>query len=325
MGPIMQIVPRMQGVEAVQVVRRVRELQALADRERAAGRRIALVPTMGALHAGHLSLVERARRDADVVWVSIFVNPTQFDDPADYRGYPATFDDDLASCQAAGVDAVFAPTPDELYPDGAQTWVDVTELARPLCGAARAGHFRGVTTVVAKLLLAAKPHVAVFGEKDFQQLAVIRRMVRDLGFDVEVVGGATVREPDGLAMSSRNVHLDAEGRRQARSIVSALGAAERAVAEGERDQHRILALVEHELAAAALGQIDYAELRDPETLELAPQPLDGPTLLALAVHFRTAHDSDGRVRLIDNRVLQAGPVSHAASTHAASTTGRSTP
>jgi pantoate--beta-alanine ligase len=294
----------------MKIVRTVLELQALADCERAAGRRIALVPTMGALHAGHLSLIDEARKRADVVVVSIFVNPTQFNDPADYDAYPATFEADRERCEQRGVDVIFAPTPGELYPEGAQTWVEVTELAKPLCGAARPGHFRGVTTVVSKLLLAAKPHCAVFGQKDFQQLAVIRRMARDLGFDVEIVGAATVREPDGLAMSSRNVHLGPTARREALAIVRALDAAEQAVSDGERRTDRILALVKDELRAATLGEIDYAELRDPETLELSPAALTGEALLALAVHFRCEDDATGerRVRLIDNRVLQAGPV-----------------
>ena len=295
----------------MQVVRTVRELQALADGERAAGRRIALVPTMGALHAGHLSLIDEARKRADVVFVSIFVNPTQLDDPADYGAYPATFDADRERCEAAGVDAIFAPTPDELYPAGAQTWVDVSELAKPLCGSARPGHFRGVTTVVCKLLLAAKPHCAVFGQKDFQQLAVIRRMARDLGFDVEIVGAPTLREPDGLAMSSRNVNLGPTARREAVALVGALDAAEQAIADGERCRERILSRVERELASAQLGEIDYAELRDPETLESAPERLEGEVLLALAVVFRCETEDGPRVRLIDNRVLQAGPVSQA--------------
>jgi pantoate--beta-alanine ligase len=297
----------------MQIVRTVREMQALADRERAAGQRIALVPTMGALHAGHLSLIDEARKRAEFVVVSIFVNPAQFDDPNDYAAYPATFEADCERCKQRGVDAIFAPPPEELYPEGAQTWVEVSELAKPLCGAARPGHFRGVTTVVSKLLLAAKPHYSVFGQKDFQQLAVIRRMARDLGFDVEIVGAPTVREPDGLAMSSRNVHLDPMGRRQALAIVRALDAAEQATSEGERRADRILSLVKEELASATLGEIDYAELRDPETLELAPAELAGDVLLALAVHFRCQAEAGGgrSVRLIDNRVLKTGPASGA--------------
>jgi pantoate--beta-alanine ligase len=290
------------------IVTRVRELQARADRERAAGRRIALVPTMGALHAGHLSLVAEARKHADSVWMSIFVNPTQFNDPKDFEGYPVDTARDLALAAEQGVDVVFCPTAEELYPEGAQTWVDVQGLTDCLCGASRPGHFRGVTTVVAKLLLAARPHVAVFGQKDFQQCAVIRRMVSDLGFGVEIVAAPTVREPDGLALSSRNVHLGPEARLQALSLVRALDAAEAAVARGETDRAGLLAKVRAEIDSAPLAALDYAELCDPDTLEPAPPQLAGASLLALAVEFSPdAPGRGGRVRLIDNRVLGPSP------------------
>jgi pantoate--beta-alanine ligase len=288
----------------MRVVKTVRELQALADTARAAGARIALVPTMGALHPGHLSLVEEARRRADLVWVSIFVNPTQFNSRRDLEEYPREVEIDLARCREARADAVFLPDADEMYPEGSQTWVDVTQLSVPLCGASRPGHFRGVTTVVTKLLLAAKPHVAVFGEKDFQQLAVIRRMVKDLCLDVEIVGAPTVREADGLAISSRNQHLDAEARGQASALSRALDAAERAAAAGERDAARLLRLAEAEIEKAARAEIDYVELRDPESLAPSPPRLAGPALLALAVWFRIEPGStEAKVRLIDNRVL----------------------
>src|SRR5262245_1560916 len=290
----------------MECIHTVRELSARADAERAAGRRIALVPTMGALHAGHASLFKIARQRADRVWVSIFVNPTQFDDPRDLAAYPRTLETDLAVCRDAGVDLVFAPDAAEMYPAGAQTAVEVGALAAPLCGRSRAGHFRGVATVVSKLLCAAKPHVAVFGEKDFQQLAVIRRLVRDLLLDVEIVGAPTVREPDGLALSSRNRHLDPEARRQAVALVRALDAAESAVAAGECDVARLLALVRSEIAAAPRAETDYAELRAPITLEPAPARLTGAALLAVAVFMRPR--PEGRtVRLIDNRVLQVRP------------------
>jgi pantoate--beta-alanine ligase len=286
------------------VIRHVAELQSLADAERCAGRRIALVPTMGALHAAHGSLVDEARRHADRVWVSIFVNPTQFNDPADFERYPQTFDADLALCAERGVDLVFAPTVGEFYPDGAQTWVDVSELSLPLCGANRPGHFKGVTTVVSKLFHAARPHVAVFGQKDFQQLAVIRRMTRDLCFGIEIVGAPTLRERDGLAMSSRNVHLGPVGRQEATALVRALECAEAAYASGETSRDTLLDLVHARLAETRQGKIDYAELRDPESLELAPARLEGDVLLALAVQFRPDEDGQGNaVRLIDNRVL----------------------
>jgi pantoate--beta-alanine ligase len=288
----------------VRVVETVKQLQALADVERAAGRRLALVPTMGALHAGHLSLMAEARRRADRVWVSIFVNPTQFDDARDLERYPRHLEDDLAACRAAGVDVVFVPSPAEMYPPDSQTWVEVEELTRPLCGAARPGHFRGVTTIVAKLLLSAKPHVVIFGEKDFQQLAVVRRMVRDLAFDVEIVGGETLREPDGVALSSRNANLDAEARRQARCLVRALEAAEDAAAAGERRAAALLHLVRSEIGKSPRARIDYAELRDPDSLAAAPATLAGPTLLALAVFMDPPEPGGASVRLIDNRVLR---------------------
>jgi pantoate--beta-alanine ligase len=282
-------------------------LQDWSDAERAAGRRVALVPTMGALHAGHLSLVERARERADRVVVSIFVNPTQFNDPKDFEGYPRTLEDDLAACREAGVDVVWTPRAEALYPEGARTWVDVEGLTGPLCGADRPGHFRGVTTVVTKLFLAARPHVAVFGEKDFQQLAVIRRMTADLGFGIEIVGGPTVRETDGLALSSRNVRLGPRARRQATRIVESLDLAEARVAAGERDAAALLEAVRKKLAEASQAHVDYAELRDPATLEPAPATLEAPTLLAIALQFES--DPDGRgapVRLIDNRILRPG-------------------
>ncbi len=290
----------------MQHFREVRQLQAWADAERAAGRRIALVPTMGALHAGHLVLVDEARARAERVLVSIFVNPTQFDRSADLAAYPRMLEADLAACRARGVDAVFAPAASEIYPDGDQTRVEVDALARPLCGATRPGHFRGVTTVVAKLFIAARPQVAVFGQKDYQQLAVVRRMARDLLFDLEVVGVPTVREPDGLALSSRNLRLAPESRRQALALSRALDAAERELGSGERRSEALLRAVRAELEKSPLLRVDYAELRDPETLAAAPDELERPVLLALAA-FLPARESGQELRLIDNRVLVPAP------------------
>jgi pantoate--beta-alanine ligase len=285
------------------VIERVAELQACSDAERARGRRVALVPTMGALHAGHLRLVDEARRRASCVIVSIFVNPTQFGPGEDLERYPRTWEQDLAACARAGADVVFAPEPGEMYPEGDQTRVEVSELTRPLCGAARPGHFTGVTTVVTKLLIAARPDCAIFGEKDFQQLAAVRRLARDLRFDTEIVGVPIVREPDGLALSSRNLLLAPEHRNEALALVRALGAAQAAVAAGEQSTVRLLGLVELELQKAPHACVDYAELRDPETLEPAPATLAAATLLALAVRFPARGDAAGSVRLIDNRVL----------------------
>jgi pantoate--beta-alanine ligase len=295
-------------VSKLPVIQTVRELQARSDAVRAEGLRIGLVPTMGALHEGHLSLVKLARERVDRVWMSIFVNPTQFNDPSDFEKYPKDLQRDLELAHEAGVDLVFSPHLEELYPEGAQTWVEVDRLSQPLCGGNRPGHFRGVTTVVTKLFHAARPHVAVFGEKDFQQLAVIRRMERDLGFGVEVLGGPIVREPDGLALSSRNVRLGPKARQQALTLARALDHAQAAVGQGECDRDALLAGVAKIIDEASLATLDYAELRDPESLELAPATLCKPTLLALAVSF--GPDPDGRgsdVRLIDNRVLVPQP------------------
>jgi len=270
-------------------------LQALAHAERCAGRRIALVPTMGALHAGHVSLVKIARERADRVWLSIFVNPTQFDDPRDLAAYPRTLEADLAICRDAGVDAVFTPDAAQMYPAGAQTSVEVDELAAPLCGAARPGHFRGVATVVTKLLVAAQPHVAVFGEKDYQQLAVIRRLVRDLLLPVEIVGAPTVREPDGLALSSRNSYLDKSARASALALVESLRAAARAFAQGERRGDALTAEGASSIAAHPEVSVDYFAVVD----AVAMQPVVDATPESVGIVAARV----GKTRLIDNMVL----------------------
>ncbi|RIK96524.1 MAG: pantoate--beta-alanine ligase [Proteobacteria bacterium] len=289
----------------MELVRTVAALGARADAARAAGRRVALVPTMGALHKGHLALVAEARRRAELVIVSIFVNPTQFAPNEDLASYPRDLDGDVAKCRAAGVDVVFAPAPAELYPEGAQTWVEVGELAKPLCGASRPHFFRGVATVVAKLFAAARPHVAVFGEKDYQQLQVVKRLARDLLLGVEVVGVPTAREPDGLARSSRNVYLDAAMRGEALALVRALDAAEALARTGERSPAALLETAHKELLRAPHADVDYVELRDAETLA-AVAALDRPAVLALAVRFPAPRAASGAVRLIDNRVLRPG-------------------
>jgi pantoate--beta-alanine ligase len=284
--------------ERPRIVRRVRELQRWADAERASGRRIALVPTMGALHEGHLSLVRRARTSADRVVTSLFVNPTQFGPGEDLDRYPRDFEGDVAKLGRSGCDLVFAPPVDEMYPEGDCTWVEVEGLTEGLCGRDRPGHFRGVTTVVSRLFLAAKPHLAVFGEKDYQQLAVVRRLVRDLHFDVEIQAGPTVREPDGLAMSSRNELLERSHREQARALNAALAEARRLYRSGERDPSRLESAARQRLEKEPDASIDYVEVRCAETL--APlERIDRPAVLALAVRF-------GGTRLIDNTTLQNG-------------------
>lgn len=279
-------------------------MHAEADAARAAGRRLALVPTMGALHAGHLALVRDARRRADHVAVSVFVNPTQFGPGEDYEAYPRTLDADLeALAEAGGVDAVFAPSPAEMYPFGLPPYatVRVRDLDRHLCGAHRPGHFEGVASVVAKLFLACRPHVAVFGEKDAQQLAVVRRMTAEMGFGVEVVGHPIVREPDGLALSSRNRYLSPEERAQAVVLHRALVAAAAAVERGERSAGALRQRLSEEVGRAPLARLQYAEVVDADAL----QPVErlgkdgasgGRYLAAVAAFF-------GDTRLIDNTTL----------------------
>ncbi len=270
-------------------------MQRFADGERQAGRRIGLVPTMGALHDGHLSLVRQAKKLADRIVVSIFVNPMQFNSQSDLEKYPRDDARDARLLEQEGVDVLFLPKADEIYPAGFQTRVEVTELTKPLCGAFRPGHFAGVTTVVAKLLLAVKPHVAVLGAKDYQQLLVVRQMVRDLSFDVEVVSGETVREADGLAMSSRNVRLSAAERERARAVPSGIECLRRAAAAGVDDPAALV--VEFARAVEAVGaHVEYAELRHPETLE-AVSRLRQPALFAVAVWV-------GDVRLVDNAIIE---------------------
>jgi len=272
-----------------------RAMQAWADAERGAGRRIGLVPTMGALHAGHLALVAAARRRAQRVVVSIFVNPIQFDRRDDFEQYPRTLDDDLRVCAEAGVAAVYAPSAAAMYPEGFQTAVEVARLTEPLCGVARPGHFRGVTTVVTKLFHAVRPDVAVFGEKDYQQLAVVRRLAADLDFGIEIVGVPTVREPDGLALSSRNRRLAPDDREAARCVPRALDAAAELVLAGERRAGPVVARATAVIAGERRARVEYAELRDPETLGEVAE-VAGAALLAVAVWV-------GGVRLIDNRLL----------------------
>jgi len=270
-------------------------MRAKAEDLRRDGRRIAVVPTMGALHDGHLELLRTERGQADVVILTIFVNPTQFGPNEDLAKYPRDEAGDLKKARRAGIDLAFCPEPEAMYLPGAQTFIEVRSLAQPLCGASRPGHFAGVATVVAKLFHITQPHVAVFGEKDYQQLAIIRRMVRDLDFSIEIASVPIVREPDGLAMSSRNAYLSAEQRRAARSLSAGLAAAEHAFAGGERRAGALVAAARAPIEAAAETRIDYAELRDAEELT-AIAHVERPAVLALAVFV-------GTTRLIDNRVL----------------------
>jgi pantoate--beta-alanine ligase len=264
-----------------------------ADRE--AGRRIALVPTMGYLHDGHASLLREARRLAGpggLALASVFVNPTQFGPNEDLARYPRDLEGDLARCAAAGIDRVLAPTdPAQVFAPEHETWVSVERTAQGLCAASRPGHFRGVATVVAKLLNLTLPHVALFGEKDFQQLAVVRAMVRDLSFGVEIVGMPIVREPDGLALSSRNAYLSADERARALALSRALFEARDAAGRGERDAASLRARARERIAAAG-GRVDYVEIVDPGSLASVAHAAPGSVMLVAAFV--------GTTRLIDN-------------------------
>ena len=281
----------------MQTITTVRDMQRWSDAARARGQRIGLVPTLGYLHAGHLSLVAEARRRADVVVASIFVNPLQFGANEDLDRYPRDLAGDTRSLTDAGTDVLFLPAAREMYPEGFQTGVTVDHVTRGLCGACRPTHFRGVTTVVAKLFNMVKPHVAVFGQKDFQQLVAIKRMAADLNFDVEVVGAPIVREADGLAMSSRNAYLSVPERQAALCLSKALHAAAAQVERGETDCLRILAAARRVITDEPLARLDYASLVDPDTLEDVTT-LGSAALLALAVQI-------GKTRLIDNGILTA--------------------
>ena len=274
-------------------------LRARLDEARAGGQRVGLVPTMGFLHAGHRSLIEHARSDNDLVVVSIFVNPLQFKPGEDFDDYPRDLDHDLAVCARAGAGIVFAPGRHEMYPGPVVTTVRLGALADVLCGASRPGHFDGVATVVAKLFSIVGECSAYFGEKDFQQLTIVTRMAEDLSLPVRVVGCATVREPDGLALSSRNAYLSEAERAQAPVLCRALEAGAALVEAGETDGAAVEARMEAVIGGASLARIDYAAAVDPATLTRGQQPLQGDVRLLVAVRF-------GKARLIDNIGCRAG-------------------
>ncbi len=278
-----------------EILRSPAQMRERAESWRRDGLRVAVVPTMGYLHDGHLSLLRAARAAADLVILTIFVNPTQFGPNEDLSRYPRDEAGDLAKALPTGVDVAFCPSVEDMYPPGSQTFVTVRELELPLCGRSRPGHFTGVATVVAKLFQLTRPHVAFFGQKDFQQLALIRRMSRDLDFGIEIVGLPIVREPDGLAMSSRNVYLAADERAQALALSRGLEAAEAAFRSGERDAAALVAAAKAPIEAAPLARIDYVELRDAESLAEI-RAVERPAVLAMAVFY-------GKTRLLDNRVL----------------------
>ncbi len=257
---------------------------------------IAVVPTMGALHAGHLALVARGKAEADRVVVTIFVNPLQFNQTTDFTAYPRPLDDDLSVCREAGVDAVYAPTAAAMYPSGFQTHVEPGDLAARLEGPMRPGHFRGVTTVVLKLFAATQPDIALFGQKDYQQLAIIRQMVSDFDLGIEIVGAPIIREPDGLALSSRNLRLTQHDRAQAVVISHALAHCHAAWAAGERRSAVLTKAAADMIASSSGAHIEYVELVDPVTLESIDDATHGGVIL-VAAWF-------GEVRLIDNQLLE---------------------
>lgn len=292
----------------MKTIRTVADMQAYADARRAEGQRLALVPTMGALHEGHLALVRAARERADRVVVSVFVNPTQFGPEEDYDAYPRDLDGDREQLDALGVDVLFAPSVAEMYPGdtlegveeaGTLTWVEVEQLDEHLCGRYREGHFRGVTTVVTKLFHACNPHLAVFGQKDAQQFVVLQRMVQDLLFDIELIGVPTVREPDGLAKSSRNAYLSEREREQATVLYEAVTTAQSRIEAGEQRKSALVEAMLQTLEQAPDARVQYAEVVDATTLQPVERIQPGQHVLAaVAVFF-------GDTRLIDSAFVHA--------------------
>lgn len=274
----------------------VKEVRRIVKQWRHEGLTVGLVPTMGFLHEGHESLIKRSVAENDRTVVSIFVNPMQFGKNEDLESYPRDFEKDSRICQNAGANLIFHPSPEEMYPPDFFTYTDMDTLTESLCGSRRPGHFRGVCTVVGKLFHIAAPDRAYFGQKDAQQLAVIKKMVRDLNFDLEVVGCPTVREADGLAKSSRNTYLSPEERKGAAVIHRALRFAEQAIADGERDMAKIRKDMIQMIESEPLAEIDYVDLVDWEVLQPL-ETLKKPALIAVAVKF-------GRTRLIDNYVWE---------------------
>ena len=289
-----QLVAERAAMSSVHVIKSPAEMAAWSDTARARRERIACVPTMGALHAGHVSLLTAAKKSADVVVLSIFVNPTQFGPNEDLARYPRDLVGDLAKAEGAGTAVAFVPDAKDMYPTSAQTFIEVREVSKGLCGDRRPNHFVGVATVVAKLFNIVRPHVALFGEKDFQQLAVIRRMVADLNMSVEIVGQPTVREPDGLAMSSRNAYLSPVDRMRALAISRGLAKSRERYAAGLRNAEALVGAA-LDIIQPSVDHVDYLEIRDAETLTPVGN-IDRPAVILAAVYV-------GTTRLIDNARL----------------------
>lgn len=279
----------------MKVIKSVEEMQSLSKALFLQGKKIVFVPTMGYFHEGHLELMRRGKTLGDVLIVSIYVNPLQFGPKEDFKNYPRDLERDLKLIEGIGVDVVFAPEDKDMYPEGFQTFVEVTELTKNLCGASRPGHFKGVTTVVTKLFNIVKPHIAVFGEKDYQQLLVIKRMVKDLNMDVEIVSVPTVREKDGLAMSSRNVYLNEEERKSAICLYKSIALARELIEKGEKNPRKIEQKVKRFIKSHPHTRIDYVKLVDGDTLQDIDE-LKGKVMLALAVWV-------GKARLIEHEIF----------------------
>jgi len=278
------------------VIQSCKEMQVWAQKTREQGKLIAFVPTMGFLHEGHFALLREGKKRGGRLVISIFVNPTQFGLGEDYEEYPRDLEGDKEKASRLGVDVLFAPSRQEMYPYDFQTYVNVEKVTQNLCGVSRPGHFRGVTTVVAKLFNIVKPHVAVFGEKDYQQLITIRQMVKDLNFDIEITSIPIVREEDGLAMSSRNKYLSGKERKAARCLIDSLDRAEKLYQRGEVNSQNLVEEATKIINTQSSTKIDYIKICHPETLEDI-DTIDGRALMALAVRV-------GKTRLIDNRVLK---------------------
>ena len=279
----------------MKLIRDMKEMQKLAQSTHRQGRRLGFVPTMGALHQGHLSLMEHLRNKCDLLVVSIYVNPTQFAPGEDLEKYPRNLQEDLTKCKDAGVDVVFAPADQQMYPPGFSTYVNVEKLTEVLCGASRPSHFRGVTTVVAKLFNIVQPDVAVFGQKDYQQAIVIKRMVTDLNWETEILVAPIVREADGLAMSSRNRYLGSEARDSALMLFQALMRAYQMIKDGERSAEKLKQAMRQIITSGHQNRIEYISVVNGETLQEVKY-IEGGTLLAVAVYV-------GQTRLIDNLLI----------------------
>ncbi len=279
----------------IKVLHKAEEIQKRSEQIRCQGKTIVLVPTMGFFHEGHLSLMRKGRELGDDLVISIFVNPAQFGPQEDFESYPRDLERDLQLARETGVDAVFTPDSLELYPEGFQTYIELEKLPNHLCGISRPVFFKGIATVVAKLFNVVKPHVAIFGEKDYQQLTVIRRMVHDLNFNIKIIGGPTVREPDGLAMSSRNNYLTPKQRPAALTLYKALVKAKELLKNGVKDAGEIIQVATKLITSHPETGIDYISICDPESLEDI-KTIDKPALMALAINV-------GKTRLIDNMIL----------------------